>query len=90
MVAFAFFLGEREIAEMKKQLHSANKLSEIVKKLEASEVKVEVTTTPGKGNGFVGGVRNRPQNKIAAPKEVLRRCENELDSSSLLKSGRLV
>jgi len=41
--------------QRKKQEQGAKNLSEIVKKLEESELKIKITTAPGKGIGFVGG-----------------------------------
>jgi len=39
----------------KQQQDAKKNLSEIVKKLEESELKIKITTAPGKGIGFVGG-----------------------------------
>jgi hypothetical protein len=54
MVAFAFFLGKREIAEMKKQLHSANKI--VRNREEAGSLGSESRShySAGQGEGFRG------------------------------------
>ncbi len=47
---------------MKKQQQDAKtNLSETVKKLEESGLKIKISTTSGKGIGFVGRVRRTPK-----------------------------